>query len=124
MRLAGSADGGAKGLARALAKRAGGGVASIGNMLEPMAVNMTIDLNNATFADLVALVDAARVAGVDPKTALELDGETLSITVEPTTRTPAREQAPEKERTVPPLGDAAIRSVVDILTGRQEPPRR
>ena len=41
-------------------------MASIGNMLEPMAVNMTIDLNNATFADLVALVDAARVAGVDP----------------------------------------------------------
>lgn len=99
-------------------------MASIGNMLEPMAVNMTIDLNNATFADLVALVDAARVAGVDPKTGLELDGETLSITVEPTTRTPAREQAPEKEHTVPPLGDAAIRSVVDILTGRQEPPRR
>ena len=99
-------------------------MASIGNMLEPMAVNMTIDLNNATFADLIALVDAARVAGVDPKTALELDGETLSITVEPTTRTPAREHAPEKERTVPPLGDAAIRSVVDILTGRQEPPRR
>ncbi|WP_235961741.1 MULTISPECIES: hypothetical protein [Corynebacterium] len=89
-----------------------------------MAVNMTIDLNDATFADLVALVDAARVAGVDPKTALELDGETLSITVEPGTRTPVCEAAPEKERTIAPLGDAAIRSVVDILTGRQEPPRR
>lgn len=101
-----------------------GGTASTGNMLVPMAVNMTIDLNDATFADLVALVDAARVAGVDPKTALELDGETLSITVEPGTRTPVREAAPEKERTIAPLGDAAIRSVVDILTGRQEPPRR
>lgn len=102
-----------------------GGTASTGNMLVPMAVNMTIDLNDATFADLVALVDAARVAGVDPKTALELDGETLSLTVEP--RTPAREAAPEraeKDRTIAPLGDAAIRSVVDILTGRQEPPRR
>lgn len=101
-----------------------GGTAPIGNMLVPMAVNMTIDLNDATFADLVALVDAARVAGVDSKTALELDGETLSITVEPGTRTPVREAAPEKERTIAPLGDAAIRSVVDILTGRQEPPRR
>lgn len=101
-----------------------GGTASTGNMLVPMAVNMTIDLNDATFADLVALVDAARVAGVDPKTALELDGETLSITVEPRPQAPAREAAPEKERTIAPLGDAAIRSVVDILTGRQEPPRR
>ena len=56
-------------------------------MLDVMAVNMTIDLNNATFADLVALVDAARVAGVDLKTGLELDGETLSITVEPVSYT-------------------------------------
>ncbi|WJY97978.1 hypothetical protein CFOUR_07855 [Corynebacterium fournieri] len=97
-------------------------------MLGHMAVNMTIDLNNATFADLVALVDAARVAGVDPKTALQLDGDNLHLTVEPGARTPARETArdaaPDKERPMAPLGDAAIRSVVDILTGRQEPPRR
>lgn len=85
---------------------------------------MTINLNDATFADLVALVDAARVAGVDPKTALELDGETLSLTVQPGARTaePVREK-PERDRAIAPLGDAAIRSVVDILTGRQEPPR-
>ena len=102
----------------------GGGVgSSISNMLVPMAVNMTIDLNDATFADLVALVDAARVAGIDPTTKLDLNDATLGISVEPTT--PRRASAPEqqKERTVP-LGDAAIRSVVDILTGRQEPPRR
>lgn len=93
-------------------------------MLCTMAVNMTINLNDATFADLVALVDAARVAGVDPQTALELDGETLSLTVEPGARAaePVRGK-PEKDRTLAPLGDAAIRSVVDILTGRQEPPR-
>lgn len=93
-------------------------------MLVRMAVNMTIDLTDATFADLVALVDAARVAGIDPTTKLDLDETTLNISVEPTT--PRRANAPEqaKERTVPPLGDAAIRSVVDILTGRQDPPRR
>lgn len=85
---------------------------------------MTVNLNDATFSDLVALVDAARVAGVDPRTALELDGETLSLTVEPGARTaePVREKL-ETGRTIAPLGDAAIRSVVDILTGRQEPPR-
>ncbi|MDN8605090.1 hypothetical protein Q0N48_03570 [Corynebacterium ureicelerivorans] len=89
-----------------------------------MAVNMTVNLNDATFSDLVALVDAARVAGVDPQTALELDGETLNLTVEPGDRTaePVREKS-ETGRTLAPLGDAAIRSVVDILTGRQEPPR-
>lgn len=89
-----------------------------------MAVNMTIDLNDATFADLVALVDAARVAGIDPTTKLDLNETTLGISVEPTT--PRRASAPEqaKDRTVPPLGDAAIRSVVDILTGRQDPDRR
>ena len=93
-------------------------------MLCTMAVNMTVNLNDATFSDLVALVDAARVAGVDPQTALELDGETLSLTVEPGARTAeAVREKPETSRTIAPLGDAAIRSVVDILTGRQEPPR-
>ena len=85
---------------------------------------MTVNLNDATFSDLVALVDAARVAGVDPQTALELDGETLSLTVQPGARTAeAVREKPETSRTIAPLGDAAIRSVVDILTGRQEPPR-
>ncbi len=89
-----------------------------------MAVNMIVNLNDATFSDLVALVDAARVAGVDPQTALELDGETLNLTVEPGARTAeAVREKPETSRTIAPLGDAAIRSVVDILTGRQEPPR-
>ena len=66
-------------------------MAWIGNMLEPMAVNMTIDLNNATFADLVALVDAARVAGVDGTPTLFVNGKrvtdhslaALSAAVEP-----------------------------------------
>lgn len=93
-------------------------------MLGDMAVNMTIDLNDATFSDLVALVDAARVAGVDPATRLVHDGGTLAISVEPGARPARREATPERERTIAPLGDAAIRSVVDILTGRQEPPRR
>ena len=85
---------------------------------------MTVNLNDATFSDLVALVDAARVAGVDPQTALELDGETLSLTVQPGARTAeAVREKPETSRTIAPLGDAASRSVVDILTGRQEPPR-
>ena len=102
-----------------------------------MAVNLTVDLENATFADLVALVEAARVAGVDKRAKLELEDTTLHVTVEPGApgaqmpqgphgsaggfggpRPPATPHSP-----LPQLGDAAIRSVIDILTGRQEPPR-
>lgn len=94
---------------------------------------MTIDLGNANFADLVALVDAARVAGVTDTAPVKLDGAVLSIEVDTSARTsqatPARDGAPSASsdtphRPLPQLGDAAIRSVVDILTGRQEPPRR
>ena len=107
-------------------------------MLVPMAVQISIDLEHATFADLVALVDAARVAGVTADTALELEESTLSIAVEPGTTDAHQHRVPERTRegegpttvstpgssALPQLGDAAIRSVVDILTGRQEPPRR
>lgn len=93
-----------------------------------MAVNISIDLHDATFADLVALVDAARVAGVDAHTALQLEDSTLQIAVEASNTGHARTPQAPAEQTpapspLPQLGDAAIRSVVDILTGRQDPPR-
>ena len=92
-----------------------------------MAVHFSIDLTDATYADLVALVEGARVAGVDKRAALHLEDTTLSLEGEPevrTERSAAREHAPATGGQLPQLGDAAIRSVVDILTGRQEPPRR
>ena len=85
-----------------------------------MAVHFSIDLNDSTFADLVALVEGARVAGVDKHARLELEDTTLTLEVEPDTR---RATTTRTETQLPQLGDAAIRSVVDILTGRQEPPR-
>ena len=99
-----------------------------------MAVNLTVDLDNATFADLVALVEAARVAGVDKRAKLELEDTTLHVSVEPSApgaHSPgaqaaggyAAQRPPAPHSPLPQLGDAAIRSVIDILTGRQEPPR-
>ena len=93
-----------------------------------MAVNLSIDLNDATFADLVALVDAARAAGVDTHAKLGLDGSTVSLSVaEPAaTKPPERHSGPShatRDSQGAPLGDAAIRSVIDILSGRSEPPR-
>ncbi|WJY68473.1 hypothetical protein CAURIS_07890 [Corynebacterium auris] len=81
-------------------------------------MNLSVDLENATFADLQALVEAARVAGVDKRAPLVLDSGTLHVTVEPAAAPPA-----STAQQLPQIGDAAIRSVVDILTGRQEPPR-
>lgn len=154
-----------------------------------MALNLSIDLSNASFGDLVALVDAARSAGMDPQDDIEFDGTTLSLSVDVDAFFPSfadqRRSAsgelidpedlgeddlgdpeiveddgffdsrfPRGERARPwdesragrdgqrdhddrsqyprspfefmdtsGIGDAAIRSVIDILTGRQEPPR-
>ncbi|QGU05076.1 hypothetical protein [Corynebacterium comes] len=109
-----------------------------------MAVSLSIDLNNATFADLRALVDAARTAGVDDDVSLVLKENILTVTADDTADrveaadAPAGTPGPGEDThghrgpfssgnwgsQAGPIGDAAIRSVIDILTGRQEPPRR
>lgn len=97
-----------------------------------MAVSLSIDLSDATFADLRALVDAARTAGVSDTSTLELEDTTLIVAAD---NTAGRPTPPDPETPPRPphagshnprgaaIGDAAIRSVIDILTGRQEPPR-
>lgn len=109
-----------------------------------MAVSLSIDLTDATFADLRALVDAARTAGVSDNVTLVLEDTTLIVTADDTAErvevvdAPAAEHGPWDDARANrgpfssgnwgsqagPIGDAAIRSVIDILTGRQEPPRR
>ncbi|SDR84468.1 hypothetical protein SAMN04488539_0494 [Corynebacterium timonense] len=86
-------------------------------------MTLSIDLAHATFADLEALVEAARVAGVDKRAPLVLEGETVLLTFAPAASAPAATDAGSAAQQLPQLGDAAIRSVVDILTGRQAPPR-
>lgn len=100
-----------------------------------MSLSLSIDLSDATFADLRALVDAARTAGVQDNVKLELEDTTLLVTADASERdevshTPTGERSrPESPRSPfggqgGQIGDAAIRSVIDILTGRQDPPRR
>ncbi len=107
-----------------------------------MPLSLSIDLSDATFADLRALVDAARTAGVSDDVRLELEDTTLLVTATDTAArdehddVPSRPTTPRTEPSRSPfssghwgaqgsqIGDAAIRSVIDILTGRQEPPRR
>ncbi len=85
---------------------------------------MTINLDDATFSDLVALVKAAEVAGIDKRAPLTLEGSELSISVTtPGVTVLGSDQSNNRTTPQPNIGDAAIRSVIDILTGRQEPPR-
>ncbi|RNE49545.1 hypothetical protein [Corynebacterium alimapuense] len=105
-----------------------------------MAVSLSIDLNNGTFADLRALVDAAETAGVDDLVSLQLEGSTLVVTAEarlprerPVSEVVDNEQGSHSSTANPRsrfersggevIGDAALRSVIDILTNRQDPPR-
>lgn len=96
-----------------------------------MAVVLSIDLSDATFADLRALVDAAATAGVSDSVSLVLEDTTLIVSADDTSdRDPivaprADHPRPHFERGAhgSSVGDAAIRSVIDILTGRQDPPR-
>lgn len=107
-------------------------------MLAGMAVNLSIDLNDATYGDLVALVDAARTAGADSATSLELDGTMLKVSVAaPSVSMARRDDAAARytrdarqtrdtpgfeDRVLPVLGENAVRGIMDILTGRQDPP--
>ena len=98
-----------------------------------MSLTLSIDLGDATFADLSAVIAAAQAAGVKPDTQLELVDGALQITVdEPAGKKTSSlaESARHRESEAKsggtsrrePIGEAAIKSVIDILTGRQEPP--
>ncbi|WPF65502.1 MULTISPECIES: hypothetical protein [unclassified Corynebacterium] len=87
-----------------------------------MALQLSLDLHGATLSDLEALVAAARSAGAQGSSAIDVDTHNgvLSVRAQAPRRTPP--SAPREE--ISGVGEAAVRSVIDILTGRQEPPRR
>lgn len=109
-----------------------------------MSLRLSIDLNSATLGDLEALVAAAHTVGAASNSAVILDtaDATLSLQTDPDARaTPAAQQvrqpgaasaSSDGEQSSHPwsgaitsgVGEAAVRSVIDILTGRQEPPER
>ncbi|MDK8449495.1 hypothetical protein [Corynebacterium mastitidis] len=87
-----------------------------------MALHLALDLHGATLGDLEALVSAARSAGAEDSSAIDVDTQNLTLSVcahSPRRSVPEAAGAPHNG-----VGEAAVRSVIDILTGRQEPPRR
>src|SRR5699024_2058369 len=75
-----------------------------------MSLSLSIDLSDATFADLRALVDAARTAGVSDDVRLELEDTTLLVTATDTAArdgsgdAPAGAATPRTEQPRGPFG--------------------
>lgn len=91
-----------------------------------MALTLSINLDDATFADLSSLVDAARSSGVAADTRVRLEGQTLTLTVEPTSPAPApRPRRHDSQHTEPapstpqfdagPLKDAVRQVLTDTI---------
>lgn len=100
-----------------------------------MALQISLDLSAATFRDLSGFMDSARAAGAGADTVLKVEDDKLVITIEGPTihHRPDRSHqvvdedgrgVDERKPNFGPVGEQAIRSVIDILSGRQEPPRR
>lgn len=85
-----------------------------------MSMNLSLDLEGATIGDLEAMLAAARAGGIGKHAPLQLEGTVLTLTI----ANPATVPAPAAGNTTGTghqVGEAAIRSVIDILTGRQAP---
>lgn len=87
-----------------------------------MAVELSIDLANATFSDLVKLVDAARTAGVDSEAQINLDDEVLRVVAEGPVAPRPVEQVGQARPTNPLNSantDVALKFLAELLSGRE-----
>lgn len=117
-----------------------------------MALNLSINLSNATFADLAALVEASKQAGAAEDTALHLttgeEGVVVTIVVDapntgPTTPAPHADKITRRasedteeffdaaghfsdqvRETVTTGSDATLRLIAELLRGGSHDPRR
>lgn len=99
-----------------------------------MSLRISLPLEEATLADLESAVAAARAAGMGNRATIEVDAETTTLTItagadsaltpdlDAWVRTSTGSRAGH-ENGVAGIGEQAVRSVIDILTGRMEPPR-
>lgn len=91
-----------------------------------MALELSLDLQGATLGDLEAFVAAARSAGAQANSEITFaaDDGVVSVRAQASRRTPHNVSPGAAREHVGGVGEAAVRSVIDILTGRQEPPRQ
>lgn len=94
-----------------------------------MSLSLSIDLESATFADLAALVEAARTAGVDSGTRVSLDEDSTRLVLNASADTrhtqPTRPADPLKnypQRPAPGSGtDAALKFIAHLLGEDRRP---
>lgn len=89
-----------------------------------MSLNLSLDLADATLADLEAFLAAARAANSDPKAELSVEGTVMRVDVDKPRVRPAEPQPDRRPRTVMdrPVAENTIRSIIDALSERLDPP--
>ena len=90
-----------------------------------MSLNLSLDLNAATLADLDAFLSAARAAGCDPAAALSVEGTVMRLDVDKPLVTPTepKPEAPRRTSLDRSVAESTIRSIIDALNDRGENPR-
>lgn len=89
-----------------------------------MSLNLSLDLSDATLADLEALLAAARAAGCDPAAALSVEGTVMHVDVakprvHPDVSKPDTSRRTNLDRST---AESTIRSIIDALSERLDPP--
>lgn len=85
-----------------------------------MALHLSLDLQDSTFADLAALVEAGRTAGIPADTRVSVNDGVLAITTDgdPAHARGPRERAESFGRPAPSAGsDAALKFIAELLGG-------
>lgn len=90
-----------------------------------MSLNLSLDLSDASLAELSALLSAARAAGAQQNNELRIEGTVLTIEIAQPEDKPAPQHPRAEGRGRPerPLGESTIRSIIDALNDRIDPPR-
>ena len=88
-----------------------------------MSLNLSLDLNDATLADLGAFLAAARAANGDPAAAVSVEGTVLRVDVAKPRVSPAEPKPRPRSGLDRPVAESMIRTIIDALSERREPPR-
>ncbi|OFR62988.1 hypothetical protein [Corynebacterium sp. HMSC078H07] len=89
-----------------------------------MSLNLSLDLKDATLADLEAFLAAARAADSDPHAALSVDGTVMRVDVDKPRVRPVEPQKDTQQRSHfdRPVAENTIRSIIDALSERLDRP--
>ncbi|WP_303198309.1 hypothetical protein [Corynebacterium sp.] len=83
-----------------------------------MALTLSLDVTNCTFAELSAFVRSLEAAGIKPHGVLKLEGSSLVAVIDAPGQ---RVSESSKSATLDPLqlGDAALSSLIDVLKSKR-----